>query len=73
MEAQISCWLTPKTNHTHHMKTFIVTTEIKVTIKAESLEAAEDMFLDTTISFQDEQGEEMEWELIDSQIKETKN
>jgi hypothetical protein len=55
------------------MKTFIVTTEIKVTIKAESLEAAEDMFLDTTISFQDEQGEEMEWDLIDSQIEETKN
>lgn len=54
------------------MNTFIVTTEIKVTIKAESLEAAEDMFLDTTISFQDEQGEEMEWELIDSQIEEVK-
>lgn len=54
------------------MKTFIVTTEIKVTIEAESLEAAEDMFLDTTISFQDAQSEEMEWELIDSQIEEIK-
>jgi hypothetical protein len=55
------------------MKTFIITTEIEVTIEAESLEAAEDMFFDTIITFQDEQGDEMEWKLIHSQIEETKN
>lgn len=55
------------------MKTFIVTTEIKVTIEADSLETAEDIFLDTTISFRDIENNQMEWELIDSQIEEVKN
>jgi|688.fasta_scaffold1393164_2 hypothetical protein len=51
------------------MKTFIVRTKIKITIEAESLEEAEDTFFNTAISVQNEQGAELQWELIDSQIE----
>lgn len=52
------------------MKTFIVTTEIKITIEAESLEAAEDKYFDANIGILDGDGQEMDWTVIDSQIDE---
>lgn len=55
------------------MKTFVIRTKIKVDIEAESLEAAEDIFHNASVSFQSEQGDEMQWEIIDSQIEEVKN
>lgn len=54
------------------MKTFVIRTKIKVNIEAESLEEAEDIFHNASVSFQSEQGDEMQWEIIDSQIEEVK-
>lgn len=51
-------------------KTFNVRTKIKVNIEAESLQEAEDMFFNVSISFQNKQGKELQWELMDSQIEE---
>jgi|GEM_PF-1608314 hypothetical protein len=51
-------------------KTFNVRTKIKVNIEAESLQEAEDMFFNASISFQNKQGKELQWELMDSQIEE---
>ena len=70
MEKTILSWLIFKINHTNHMKTFIVTTEIKVTIEAESLEAAEEKYFDANIGILDGDGQEMDWTIIDSQIDE---
>ena len=52
------------------MKTFIVTTEISITIEAESLEAAEEKYFDANIDILDGDGQEMDWTIIDSQIDE---